>query len=189
MKDKFKLFLIMFKIGLFTFGGGYAMIPLIENEFVNKRQWLTHDEYLNMLAIAESSPGPIAINTATYLGYKQGKIWGSIMSTLGVVLPSFIIILLISLVFNQFLSIPIVAAAFKGIQVCVIFLIFSAGISMFKKLEKNIFNYIVFFITFTCVILFSLLSINFSTIFYIIIFAITSLIVNLLVKVKKGEKK
>ena len=74
MKDTFKLFLTMFKIGLFTFGGGYAMIPLIENEFVNKKQGLTHDEYLNMLAIAESSPGPIAINVATYLGYKRNKI-------------------------------------------------------------------------------------------------------------------
>ena len=113
MKKVFKLFLIMFKIGLFTFGGGYAMIPLIENEFVTKRKILDQDEFLNMVAIAESTPGPIAINSATYLGYKEGKVLGSFFATLGVVLPSFIIISLISLIYDQFLGIKLVADAFK----------------------------------------------------------------------------
>lgn len=190
MKSAFKMFLIMFKIGLFTFGGGYAMIPLIENEFVTKRKWMDHDEFINMVAIAESTPGPIAINSATYIGYRQGKFLGAMLSTLGVVLPSFIIISLISLVFNQFLDIPIVAAAFKGIQVCVVFLILSAGLRMFKKLEKNIFNYIVFGITALLVVLFSLFSINFSSIFYIIIAGVLSLMINFVFKLKKcGEKK
>lgn len=180
MKNNIKLFLIMFKIGLFTFGGGYAMIPLIENEFVSKRKWVEHNEFMNIIAIAESSPGPIAINMATYLGYKQGKFFGSLLATLGVILPSFIIITIIALVFRQFLEVPLIAAAFKGIQACVIFLILSASLKMFKKLEKNIFNYIVFAITAILVIVFSLCSIKFSTIYYILIGGTLSLSISLI---------
>lgn len=189
MKNNLKLFLIMFKIGLFTFGGGYAMIPLIENEFVTKRQWMDHDEFLNMVAIAESTPGPIAINSATYLGYKRGGFFGALMSTFGVILPSMIIISLIALVFNRFLSIPLVAAAFKGIQVCVVFLILSAGLKMFKKLEKNIFNYVIFFVTIICVVVFSLFSVGFSTIFYILIAGVLALMINLISRLRKEKTK
>lgn len=189
MKNICQLFLIMFKIGLFTFGGGYSMIPLIENEFVTKRQWITQDEFMNMVAIAESTPGPIAINSATYIGYKRNKVWGSIVATLGIVLPSFIIISIIGLVYNHFLEIKIVAAAFKGIQVCVIFLILSAGIRMLKKLEKKLFNYIVFGLVIICIILFGLFSVNFSSIYYILISAILSLMINLIIKIKTKEQK
>lgn len=189
MKKSLQMFLIMFKIGIFTFGGGYAMIPLIENEFVTKRAWMTHDEFVNMLAIAESSPGPIAINSATYLGYKQGKFIGALMATLGVMMPSFLIITLIAMFFNNILEYPIVAAAFKGIQVCVVFLILIAGLKMFKKLEKSIFNYIVFAIVFVCVILLSLFAINFSTIYYILIFALISLMINLITRLKRSKGK
>ena len=186
MKHNFRLFLIMFKIGLFTFGGGYAMIPLIENEFVSKRKWIDHDEFVNMIAIAESSPGPIAINMSTYIGYKQGKFFGSLLATIGVVLPSFIIISVISLFLDKFLEVPIIAAAFKGIQVCVVFLILMAGLKMFKKMEKNIFNYIVFSITMLCVIFFSLFSVHFSTIYYILIAAFIAVSIHLITRRCKG---
>lgn len=189
MKENFKLFLIMMKIGLFTFGGGYAMIPLIENEFVTKRSYMTHDEFMNMVAIAESTPGPIAINSATYIGYRMGKFWGALLATLGVILPSFVIISLISLVINQFLEIELVAAAFKGIQACVVFLILSAGIKMLKKLEKNIFNYIVFAITIILVVCFSIFSISFSSIFYIIIAGVLSLAINMVIKLRNRDKE
>lgn len=190
MKNNIRLFLIMFKIGLFTFGGGYAMIPLIENEFVHKKDWIKHDEFVNMIAIAESSPGPIAVNMATYIGYKRGKFFGSLLATMGVVLPSFIIISIIALVFRQFLEVPLIASAFKGIQACILFLILSAGLRMFKKLEKNIFNYIVFSITAILVIVFSLFAINFSTIYYILIGGTLSLAISLIkIRSKKTTKE
>ena len=105
LKSLFILFLSMFKIGLFTFGGGYAMISLLETEFVSKKKWLEHGEFMDLVAIAESTPGPIAINCSTYIGYKKEKLLGSLFATLGMVIPSVIIIYLISLFFNQFLSI------------------------------------------------------------------------------------
>ena len=120
-KTCLKLFLVMFKIGLFTFGGGYAMISLLESELVAKRKWLESDEFLNVVAIAESTPGPVAINAATYVGYKLAGVWGSLSATVAVALPSFSIIFLISLFFDAFLSLKYVAYAFDGIQVCVIF--------------------------------------------------------------------
>ena len=123
MKKYLKLLLIMLKIGLFTFGGGYAMIALLENEFVIKRKWINNDEFTDMVAIAESTPGPIAINAATYIGFKMGGVLGSILCTVAVCIPSFLIIYLISLFFNAFIGIQWVAAAFKGNQICVIFLI------------------------------------------------------------------
>ena len=129
------LFLSFFKIGAFTFGGGYAMLSLLENEFVSKRGWLTKDEFLDMLAIAESTPGPIAINSATYIGYKTAGVAGSVCATLGVVLPSFIIIYVISLFLDTFLTFTLVANAFRGIQACVVYLIGSVGVKMFKQLE------------------------------------------------------
>ena len=136
MKKAWTLFLTFLKIGAFTFGGGYAMIALLENEFVIKKKWIKHDEFLDMVAIAESTPGPVAINSATYIGYKIDGISGALASTVAVCIPSFVIIYLISLFFNQFLALKYVGYAFKGIQVCVIYLILSAGISMLKGLKK-----------------------------------------------------
>ena len=164
-----QLFLSMFKIGLFTFGGGYAMIGLLENEFVTVKKWLDHDEFMDLVAIAESTPGPIAINCATYIGYKQEKFLGALFATIGMVLHSLAIIYLISLFFNQFLAITWVASAFKGIQVCVVFLILSAGMKMLKKMKKTIFPVSVMCITFVCMLLFGLFAVNFSSIFYILL--------------------
>ena len=131
------LFFTFFKIGLFTFGGGYAMIALLEEEFIQRRRWLDKDEFLDMTAIAESTPGPVAINSATYLGYKLAGVPGAAASTVAVCLPSFLIIYAISLFFEQFTQLTVIANAFKGIQVCVIYLIFSAGVRMLKALDKS----------------------------------------------------
>ena len=133
------LFFTFFKIGLFTFGGGYAMIALLEEEFIQRRKWLDKDEFLDMTAIAESTPGPVAINSATYLGYKLAKVPGAATATVAVCLPSFLIIYAISLFFEQFTQLTVIANAFKGIQVCVIYLIFSAGVRMLKALDKSSF--------------------------------------------------
>ena len=131
------LFFTFFKIGLFTFGGGYAMIALLEEEFIQRRKWLDKDEFLDMTAIAGSTPGPVAINSATYLGYKLAKVPGAATATVAVCLPSFLIIYAISLFFEQFTQLTVIANAFKGIQVCVIYLIFSAGVRMLKSLDKS----------------------------------------------------
>ena len=186
-----ELFLSMMKIGLFTFGGGYAMIHLLENEFVSKREWMDSEEFTDLVAIAESTPGPIAINCATYIGYKREGILGSIVATLGMCIPSFTIIFLISLFFDKFLEISLVSSAFKGIRICVIYLILSAGIKMLKKLKKTSFNIAVMLITFICVITFSLLKIGFSSIFYIIIFGSISILIYTIeyIMERQGDKK
>ena len=131
------LFLTFFRIGLFTFGGGYAMISVIENICVEKKQWITHEDLVNVTVIAESTPGPVAINCATFVGYKQKGIWGSVAATLGVVLPSFIIIWIISMFLDRFLEIAWVASAFRGIRVAVGILILDVGIRMARKMPKE----------------------------------------------------
>lgn len=135
-----KLFLTFFKIGLFTFGGGLSMLPFIEKEVVEKNKWLTDNEMIDMLAISESTPGPIAINCATFVGHRVGKIRGAICSTLGVVLPSFIIICIISLFYEKFMDIKVIKWAFLGIKAGVAALILNAGIKIFKKSEHNLFS-------------------------------------------------
>ena len=131
------LFLTFAKIGLFTFGGGYAMIPLIEDNCVTKKQWISHDEMMNITVISESTPGPIAINCATYIGYKQKGIRGAVSATIGMALPSFCIIFLISLFLNRFLEIRWIANAFKGIKLAVGILILDAAIRMIRKMPKK----------------------------------------------------
>ena len=111
------LFLSFAKIGMFTFGGGYAMIALIENECVENKKWITTDDLSTITAIAESTPGPIAINCATFTGYMQAGLAGAVSATLGMITPSFLIIYLISMFFDNFLEITIIASAFKGIKI------------------------------------------------------------------------
>ena len=182
------LFLTMLKIGLFTFGGGYAMIALLENEFVEKKKWIEKDEFLDVTAIAESTPGPIAINAATYMGYKNAGIIGSIIATLGICIPSFVIIYAISLFFDAFLSLALVEYAFKGIQICVVYLILTAGMKMLKQMKKTVFNMIIISITLICMVVFSLFAVKFSTIFYILISGICGVVVYLLGKIRKEKK-
>ena len=189
MKKYLNLFLTMLKIGLFTFGGGYAMIALLENEFVSKKKWLEKDEFLDVAAIAESTPGPIAINAATYIGYKNSGIIGSMIATLGICIPSFVIIYAISLFFDAFLSFTLVAYAFKGVQICVVYLILTAGLKMLKQMKKTTFNMIIISITLICMIVFSLFAVKFSTIFYILISGACGVAVYLLGKIRKKEKQ
>ena len=188
IKGYLSLFLTMLKIGLFTFGGGYAMIALLENEFVAKKKWLEKDEFLDVAAIAESTPGPIAINAATYIGYKNAGIIGSIIATLGICIPSFAIIYAISLFFDAFLSLTLVAYAFKGIQICVVYLILTAGLKMLKQMKKNVFNMIIILVTLVCMVVFSLFAVKFSTIFYILISGICGVVVYLIGKVRREKK-
>ena len=188
-KGYLSLFLTMLKIGLFTFGGGYAMIALLENEFVEKKKWIEKDEFLDVAAIAESTPGPIAINAATYIGYKNAGIIGSMIATLGICIPSFMIIYTISLFFDAFLSLTLVAYAFKGIQICVVYLILTAGLKMLAHMKKNAFNIIIISITLICMVVFSLFAVKFSTIFYIMISGACGVVVYLLGKIRKEEKQ
>ena len=163
------LFGTFFKIGLFTFGGGYAMIALLENEFITKKHWLGRDEFLDMAAIAESTPGPVAINSATYLGYKLAGVPGAAVATVAVSLPSFGIIYLISLFFERFLALEWVARAFRGIQVCVVYLILTAGLDMLKSLRRDALSLVIFFCVLAVMTAFSIFSVGFSSIFYILI--------------------
>ena len=168
-KDRLLLFMLFMKIGLFTFGGGYAMISLIRREFIEKRKWVTATEFTDMIAISESTPGPLAINSATYVGYKIGGFWGALLSTVGVVIPSFVIIYVISLFLEQFLELAAVAAAFKGIQVAVAFLILSAGVKMFKEMDKTPITVIMAVLVFAVMILLDVFSLSFSSIWLILI--------------------
>ena len=131
------LLLTFAKIGLFTFGGGYAMIAMIENNCVEQKKWITHDEMMNVTVIAESTPGPIAINCATFTGYKKAGLVGALVATLGMIIPSFMIIYLISMFLDNFLELTIIANAFKGIKIAVGFLILDAAITMIKKMHKK----------------------------------------------------
>ena len=132
--DSFKTF---FKIGIFTLGGGYAMIPLIEEEVVNKKQWVTKDEMLDLIAIAQSCPGVFAINIAIFIGYKLKKERGAIATAAGTALPSFLIILAIAMFFSQFKDNPIVAAMFRGIRPAVVALIAVPTFNLAKRAELN----------------------------------------------------
>ena len=131
------LLLTFSRIGLFTFGGGYAMISVIEHICVEKKKWITHDELLEMTVIAESTPGPIAINCATFTGHKIAGIPGAVVATLGMVIPSFLIIYLISIFLENFLELTLVAHAFRGIKIAVGLLILDAGLNMAKKAKKS----------------------------------------------------
>ena len=167
-KTNLQLFLTMLKVGLFTFGGGYAMIALLEHEFVTKRGWLEQEEFLDVAAIAESTPGPIAINSATYVGYKRGGLPGALAATLGITLPSFCIIYAISLFFDAFLSLSVVACAFRGIRVAVMYLILSAGLRMLKKMKKTPFAVVAVTVTVVLMLTLTLLAVKLSTIVYIL---------------------
>lgn len=136
-KILFDLLLTFLKIGLFTFGGGYAMLAMIENSCVTEKGWISHDDMMNVTVIAESTPGPIAINCATFVGYRQAGLWGALAATLGIVLPSFVIIYSISSLLDNFLEIAVIASAFRGIRIGVDFLILQAAAGMVKKMPKK----------------------------------------------------
>lgn len=185
----FKLFITMFKIGLFTFGGGYAMIAIMEREIIEKKKWIEKEDFIDLIGISESTPGPLAVNSATYIGYKIRGFWGAFFSTLGAVLPSFIIIFVISLFFEKFMNLTYVNYAFKGIQACVAFIIVSAGIKMLKNVEKNPLNVILFVLTIVTYLTFSILSVSFSSVYYILIGGTIGVIIYLINSVLLKKKK
>ena len=169
------LFLSFAKIGLFTFGGGYAMIALIENVCVEKKQWITHDEMMNVTVIAESTPGPIAINCATFVGYKQKGLAGAAAATVGMVLPSFCIIFLISLFLDNFLEISWIAHAFMGIKIAVGILILDAALKMIKKMQKKAMPLTIMACSFLAMMLIDVLALRVSSITLMLIAAAVSL--------------
>ena len=192
MNILFDLFLTFAKIGLFTFGGGYAMISIIENNCVERKQWITHDEMMNVTVIAESTPGPIAINCATFTGYKKAGFAGALVATLGMIVPSFVIIHLISIFLDNFLELTIIANTFKGIKIAVGILIFDAAITMIKKMHKKKLPRTI--IICSCIVMFciNLFSWNFSTVSLMLIAAVVSLtifILNSTSDQKGGAKK
>ena len=148
------LFLTFLKIGAFTFGGGYAMIPIIQREIVTNKGWISDDDIYDIIAIAESTPGPIAINSATFVGYRVAGFFGAALATLGVVLPAFTIIFVLSFFLRQFEELKAVKYAFMGIRAGVLSLLVKALISMGKKCPKNIFSYVLVGLSFLAVAVF-----------------------------------
>ena len=150
-ENRFKLILLLFltflKVGAFTFGGGYAMIPIIQKEVVEKRKWVNNNDILDILAISESTPGPIAVNAATYIGFRVAGFWGSFFATLGLSIPSFVIIFVISYFYKTFMSWTIVQAAFKGLSIGVIILLFMAVGKLKKAVPDNWLSIVLFTIT------------------------------------------
>jgi len=185
------LFLTFAKIGLFTFGGGYAMISLIENSCVEKKGWITHDEMMNVTVIAESTPGPIAINCATFVGYKQKGLIGAIAATIGMVLPSFSIIFLISMFLDNFLEIAWIAHAFMGVKIAVGILILDAAIKMIRKMQKKPIPLTIMACAFLAMLLIDIFALHVSSITLMLIAAVISLAIFLTRRntVKAGAAK
>ena len=180
------LFLTFAKIGLFTFGGGYAMISLIEHACVEQKQWITHDEMMNVTVIAESTPGPIAINCATFVGYQQRGLVGAAAATVGMVLPSFIIIFLISMVLDRFLEITWIAHAFMGIKIAVGILILDAAVKMIRKMQKKPLPLAIMCCAFIAMLLIDIFAWRVSSITLMLIAALVSLVL-FLVKRDTGK--
>lgn len=181
-----ELFLTFFKIGLFTFGGGYAMISIIENTCVTNKKWITDEEMLNMTVIAESTPGPIAINCSTYVGFKQKGFLGAVAATLGVILPSFCIIFLISLFLDNFLEITFIASAFKGIKAAVGILIVDAAVKIFKKSKKTVLSVTLTAAAFLALLAIDVFALNISSVVLLVAAAIIGVTVYFISKAGKA---
>ena len=174
------LFLTFAKIGLFTFGGGYAMLSIIENNCVERKQWITHDEMMNITVIAESTPGPIAINCATFTGYKKAGFIGALAATFGMIVPSFGIIYLISMFLDNFLELTVIAHAFKGIKIAVGLLILDAAFTMIGKMQKKLLPRVIMICSCLAMLCINIFAWNFSSISLMLIAAAVSLTVFLL---------
>ena len=182
------LFFTFANIGLFTFGGGYAMLSMIEHHCVEQKQWITHDEMMNITVIAESTPGPIAINCATFTGYRQAGFFGAIAATLGIVFPSFAVIYVISRFLDHFLEITLIAHAFQGIKIGAGLLILDAAVVMIKKMPKKLLPRIIMIFSAAAMLMISAFSWNFSSISLMLTAAAVSLCIFLLKEMsqKKG---
>ena len=183
------LFLTFAKVGFFTFGGGYAMIALIENACVERKAWITHDEMMDVTVIAESTPGPIAINCATYVGYRQKGFAGAVVATLGMVLPSFLIIFLISKFLDNFLEIRWVAHAFMGIRIAVGILILDAAVKMIRKMHKRLVPRIIMACSAVAMFLIDIFALRFSSIALMLVAAAVSLCIFIIKGNPAGKEK
>ena len=183
------LFLTFMRIGMFTFGGGYAMISVVENACVENRHWITHDDMMNITVIAESTPGPIAINCATYVGYKQRGLAGAIAATVGMILPSFLVIYLISRFLDDFLEIAWIAHAFQGIKIAVGILILDAALKMIKKMQKKPLQVGILIVTFAVLMLVNVLKIHVSSILIMLAAALVSLTFFQIGKFRRKEEQ
>ena len=186
--SKLELFLTFLKLGLFSFGGGPVMLTLVEDELVHKKGWISKEELMEIIAISESTPGPIAINLATYLGYQKQKFWGSLLSTLGVALPTFLCMFLISLFFRSLLQYEFIEYAFMGVKCAVIFLIFKVAINLMRHLKDNYFGIGLFIITGILLVIFHYLNIDFSAIYFILIGGLIGIILYGLILPKRQAK-
>ena len=175
-----ELFITYLKIGLFTFGGGYAMIALIEDEVSTKKKWISKEELADIVTIAESTPGPIAINSATYVGYKMNGVIGSAVATAGVVIPSFVIIYAISMFFDLFMSFEIVEYAFHGIKCAVGLIILRTGWKMIKSFKRTPLHWILFAVSIIGITLINLFALKFSSVYFVLVGAVIGLFVYLL---------
>ena len=173
----YELFYIFAKIGLITFGGGYAMISIIENICVERKGWISQDEMMNMTVIAESTPGPIAINCATYVGYKMAGVAGATVATFGMVVPSFVVIFVISKFLDDFLKFTVIAHAFQGIKIAVGLIIFEAAVRMIKKMSKKVFPKVVVVCSFVTMMAVNVFSLKFSSITLMIMVGILSFLI------------
>lgn len=184
------LFLTFMKIGVFTFGGGYAMIPIIEEEVTKKRKWISEMEIMDILAISESTPGPIAVNTATYVGYKVAGVAGGIIATLGLAIPSFVIIFVISFFYQDFMQWSVIAAMFKGLKVGVIILLFSAVLKLKKGVKVNLVGIILFVTALSLMLVFSFIDTGFKylSLCLILLGIITGIVLTLIGKNKEEQE-
>ena len=188
-KDLPDLFLTFFKIGAFTFGGGYAMISIMEEECVTKKKWLTHEEMMDIAVVAESTPGPLAINTATFVGYRRGGFLGALLATTGVVLPSLVLLFIIARFLDRFLEIRWVASAFQGIKAAVAYLIIAAGLKMLGKMKKSVFHRVIFVASLAVMLLVNFGALRFSSIYLILLSALAGLVSYLVSLCRERGKK
>ena len=184
------LFLTFMKIGAFTFGGGYAMIPIIEEEVAKKRRWVSDIEILDIIAISESTPGPIAVNTATYVGYKVSGILGSIFATLGLAIPSFVIIFVISFFYKDFMQWKPMIAIFRGLKVGVILLLISALFKLKKGVKVNFISVLLFVLALCAMLAFTIFNVNFRylSLCLILLGIIVGLVLTALGKMEGGKR-
>ena len=188
LKTLLNLFLTFFKLGIFSIGGGPTMLTLLQGELVEKKGWITNDELMEMTAIAESTPGPIAVNLATYLGYKKGGFFGALLSTLGVIITPFALMFCISLFLENLLSFEAIKYAFIGVKVGVVFLLLKVTITLVKSLKKDWFGITLLCVVTTAMVLFTIFAINFSAIYFILIGAVLGLLIYGIIPKKRSKK-
>ena len=188
LKNLMNLFLTFFKLGIFSIGGGPTMLTLLQGELVEKKKWLSNDELMEMTAIAESTPGPIAINLATYLGYKRGGILGALLSTLGVIITPFVLMFCISLFLENILSVEAVKYAFMGVKVGVVFLLLKVSFTLIKIMKKDLFGILILISVTVAMVLITVFAINFSAIYFILLGAVLGLLIYGIIPKKRRKK-